>query len=938
MQDTDEQWPYPGARWWKFDFHTHTPASLDTPWSKIKNEAQQLTPDQWLLRFMAAEVDCVAITDHNAFGWIDLLKAAYDRLDDERPADFRRLCLFPGVELSVNGGFHLLVIFDRTANGGHVRDLLARVEYQGTYGRCDAVTKKSPVEVVEIASTLGALAIPAHVDQEKGLLQTVEENAGLQLRLDANTVRQVIGRPEVLAAEVVNSDWVKHPVYAEAGCPWTEVLGSDCHNFRGDHGDRRLPGERYTWVKMGQPSIEGLRLALLDGIASSIRRSETEPGDPNRLPRLAIEAVTVKNARCAGHDNPLDVRFSPWMSTVVGGRGSGKSTIVEMLRLGLDRARELPDRLRREFEEFAKVPADSRKDRGALREETTVTVTYRKHGGRFRVRWQNGDASIEEQSEAGEWAPSPGDVQGRFPVRIFSQKQVFELAADPDALLRLVDDASPVERAEQERRRLELETRYLSLRGQVRELEARLADRSRVEGELADVERQLAVFEAGGHQALLVAFQRRRRQQREQEMRTDEMNDFRTKVRKLAEATEPSDVREEVFDRENPAEAELLVLVEELRGKQREFADRLNAMAAEAADFLDRWRARVAQSSWASASEKTAADYTALVERLAAEGVDDPASYGDLVQRRHALESDVNGFAALRARVDQLQAQAVQVLGEMETWRIDLTRMRTKLLEKVLTGNDFVEMTVVPFGKDAAASETAFRDSLGRQDERLQKDVDGILTGLYRGLPIDVEERIEKVKARVADVKADVARIVAGRQIAGRTGWFHRHVRALRPEQIDRFMCWWPEDGLQVRYRRAGDDQLVPIERGSPGQKSAAILAFLLSHGDQPIVLDQPEDDLDNHLIYDLIVQQIRASKKGRQIVLATHNPNVVVNGDAEMVISMNQLSGQCAMDDDGSGCLQDPGVRAEICRVMEGGRQAFERRYRRLVEGPRHA
>ena len=933
MQDISSQWHYPGARWWKFDFHTHTPASLDTPWSKIKDEEKRLTPEQWLLRFMAAKVDCVAVTDHNAFEWIDHLKAACGRLDGERPAGFRPLCLFPGVELSVNGGFHLLVIFDRTADGGDVRDLLARVEYQGTYGRCDAVTRKSAAEVVEIVSDLGALAIPAHVDREKGLLQTTEEDR--RLRLDANTVRQVIGRPEILAAEVADSDWVKHPVYAEAGCSWTEVLGSDCHNFR--HREDRRPGERYTWVKMGQPSIEGLRLALLDGARSSIRRSDAVVGDPNRRPPLAIEAVTVRNARCAGHGDPLDVRFSPWMSTIVGGRGTGKSTIVEMLRLGLDRAGELPGRLRGEFKEFSRVP-DSREDRGALQADTDITVTYRKHGGRFRVRWRDGDAAIEERNEAGEWTPSPGDVQGRFPVRIFSQKQVFELAADPDALLRLVDDASQVERAEQERRRQQLETRYLSLRGQVRELEARLADRSRVEGELADVERQLAVFEAGGHQALLVAFQRRRRQQREQEMRTAEMNDFRTKVRKLAEAAEPSDVREEVFDRENPAEAELLALVEELRGKQREFADRLNAMTDEAADFLDRWRARVAQSAWASASEKTAADYTALVERLAAEGVDDPASYGNLVQRRHALESDVNGFAALRARVDQLQTQAARVLGELETQRIDLSRMRTTLLESVLSGNDFVAMTVVPFGKDAAASETAFRDSLGRQDERLQKDVDGILTDLYRGLPAGVEERIETVKARVAGVKDDVARIVAGGQVDNRTRWFHRHVRALRPEQIDRFMCWWPEDGLQVRYRRTGDGQFVPIEHGSPGQKSAAVLAFLLSHGDEPIVLDQPEDDLDNHLIYDLIVRQIRASKQGRQIVLATHNPNIVVNGDAEMVISMDQRSGQCVVVDDGSGCLQDPGVRAEICRVMEGGRQAFERRYRRLVEGPRHA
>lgn len=933
MPDANSRWPYPGARWWKFDFHTHTPASRDTPWSRIEDQAKQLTPDRWLLRFMEAEVDCVAVTDHNAFEWIDPLKDAYGRIEQERPTGFRPLCLFPGVELSVNGGFHLLVIFDRDATGGHVHDLLVRVDYPGTPGSSDAVTRKSATEVVGIVSDLGALAIPAHVDQEKGLLHAAEEDGRPRLRLDSNTVRQVIDRPEILAAEAADRDWAKHPVYTQAGCPWTEVLGSDCHSFRSGRG----PGERYTWVKMGDPSLEGLRLALLDGAPMSVLRSDADAADPNERPRLAIEAVDVENARCAGRGQPLRARFSPWMSTIVGGRGTGKSTIVEVLRLGLDRAGELPGRLREEFERFATVPA-SRDDRGALRNDTTIAVIYRKDGGRFRVRWRGGDASIEEQDETGEWRPSPGTVHGRFPVRIFSQKQVFELAADSGALLRLVDDASPVERAEQERRRRELETRYLSLHSQVRELDARLGDRSRVEGELADVKRQLAVFESGGHQTLLVEFQRRRRQQREQKMRTSELDDFQTAVRRLAAETEPSDVREEVFDREDPAAAELLALVEELGGKQREFIHRLSAMADEAAEFLAQWRARVERSAWTSAAQRTVANYKVLVERLAAENVADPASYGDLVQRRHALESDVSGFAALRARVDQLQTQAARVLEEMETRRIELLRMRMTQLENVLSSNDFVAMTVVPFGKDPVASETAFRDSLGRHDDRLEQDVSGILAGLYRDLPAGAEARIEEVKTRVADIKADVAKIAGGGRVDGWTKWFHNHVQALRPEQIDRFMCWWPEDGLEVRYKRTGDDRFVPIEHGSPGQKSAAILAFLLSHGDEPIVLDQPEDDLDNHLIYDLIVRQIRASKRRRQIVLATHNPNIVVNGDAEMVISMDQRSGQCVIVNDGSGCLQDAGVRKEICHIMEGGRQAFERRYRRLLEGSRHA
>jgi ABC-type bacteriocin/lantibiotic exporter with double-glycine peptidase domain len=95
------------------------------------------------------------------------------------------------------------------------------------------------------------------------------------------------------------------------------------------------------------------------------------------------------------------------------------------------------------------------------------------------------------------------------------------------------------------------------------------------------------------------------------------------------------------------------------------------------------------------------------------------------------------------------------------------------------------------------------------------------------------------------------------------------------------------------------------------------------------MVLDQPEDDLDNHLIYDLIVQQIRENKLRRQLVIVTHNPNVVVNGDAEWVHVMEFGRGQCFVQQ--SGSLQESAVRQEVCRVMEGGHEAFARRWKRL-------
>lgn len=101
------------------------------------------------------------------------------------------------------------------------------------------------------------------------------------------------------------------------------------------------------------------------------------------------------------------------------------------------------------------------------------------------------------------------------------------------------------------------------------------------------------------------------------------------------------------------------------------------------------------------------------------------------------------------------------------------------------------------------------------------------------------------------------------------------------------------------------------------------------------MVLDQPEDDLDNHLIYDLIVRQLREKKRHRQLIVVTHNPNIVVNGDAELVLALDVRSGQTRIAQRGG--LQEQAVRDEICRVMEGGREAFELRYRRIGQGASH-
>lgn len=141
-----------------------------------------------------------------------------------------------------------------------------------------------------------------------------------------------------------------------------------------------------------------------------------------------------------------------------------------------------------------------------------------------------------------------------------------------------------------------------------------------------------------------------------------------------------------------------------------------------------------------------------------------------------------------------------------------------------------------------------------------------------------------------------------------------------------------------------GDD----FKKMSDGKKAFVVLKLLLDFSDKncPILIDQPEDDLDNRAIYNNLVQYLRNKKKFRQVIVATHNPNIVVGADSELVICANQ-HGEKNINNENkkfqyvSGSLEhtfpkliekeevleSQGIREHVCEVLEGGNIAFKLR-----------
>ena len=922
-----QEWPYPGSRWWKFDFHTHTPASRDSWWA---GKGADLSPEDWLLAYMAAGIDCVAVTDHNSGEWVDQLKSAYAGMKSEAeagsaPEDFRELTLFPGVEISVQGGFHLLAILDPTARTGDIDTLLGHVAYAGTKGDSDGVTRKGAAEVVNFVLSVGGIPIPAHADRRKGLLQ-VKQDDPLATQQDPNTVRQVLDEQGILAMEVLDRTKPKPAIYRDRKLAWSEVLGSDCHDVKSGIG----LGSHYTWVKMARPSLEGLRLALLDGNGFSIRRSDEGRFDPFSTPAHFITGIDVSRARFMGNDVPEKIRFTPFYNTLIGGRGTGKSTIVQALRLAYRRGGDLKGahqatELGRRFERFTRV-AKGRRGDGALRETTEICVNLVREGVPHRLRWrQDGKGEVvEELGHDGQWKPSASETISaeRFPIRLLSQGQIAAMAGDNrQGLLNIIDEAAGVERLHSvldEARRA-----YFSQRARLHELEGRLASLPELQRKLAEVQDKLEDLAQSHHTAVLGAHQQAVRQSRETAGTVAQLWAMPGRIEALSQELLLDDWPEGAFDITRDADAL------EWRSEAERVLVKTRRMLTQAAETLavstqaltsdrrlDQWRQR---------ADHAQAEYRKLQAVPAARGDEDPQMFGRLAQEGQQLEAQVKELGLLKQEKKRLriesEAQWLQVLDARKA----VTRARADFVRSTLRANDFVRIEVVAFGFDERVIEYSLRDLLDVQDERFEDDILRFDRGEAASGLAAVLARAGDSESALASVKQKLIGIDSS--FGGRFRNYLRR-RAERSEFADHIRCWFPEDDLRIEYSRGGNDW-ARITEGSQGQRSAALLAFLLAFGSEPLVLDQPEDDLDNHLIYDLVVRQIRENKLRRQLIIVTHNPNVVVNGDAEMVHVLDFRGGQCRVVE--RGAMQESSVREEVCKVMEGGRKAFERRWARL-------
>lgn len=291
-----------GATFRSVDLHVHTGASED-----VDEKYGDTAPDSIVNQALAAGLDAIAITDHNTVEGYGSIKSAAS----ETP-----LTVLPGVEISTPEG-HLLAIFDVDTSLADIKDMLVRIGFSTQdYGRLDVLSKQSMEHVAQEVVNLNGLAIPAHIDREKGIYHTA---SGLRRQ-------QLLQHTAFAAFEIVDLS-KRENILATAARSLVFVQGSD-GAVSGEAGHRLAGiGSRFTRIKAGQPTLRAIKHAINDPSMRVRLRDETL-----MIPEIAIESLKVNGGFLDG----LDIRFSRDVNCLIGGTGTGKSLTIELIRFCLD--------------------------------------------------------------------------------------------------------------------------------------------------------------------------------------------------------------------------------------------------------------------------------------------------------------------------------------------------------------------------------------------------------------------------------------------------------------------------------------------------------------------------------------------------------------------------------------------------------------------------
>ena len=860
----DKQFPR-GAEWVRVDFHLHTKADREFKFSGVENFHNGTYVDA----LAAADIRLGVITNHNKFDFEEFksLRAT---------ARKKGVGLLPGVELSVNdgaNGIHTLVVFsDAWLENGqdHINPFLTvafegktSAQYEQENGRCS-------LSLLETVKKLEGHHREHHRDFFL-VFAHVEQSSGLWVELDGGRISD-LGESEFFRQRTLGFQKVRTHDGAGKGKPCRVLVQQWLKRWypaEVEGSDPKAIDEigkgKPCYLKLGELSFEAAKFALFDH-AHRVRSTLPEPR----------QAVLLRQVRFDGGAlDGIAVPFSPSLNCLIGPRGNGKSAVIECLRHALGFREVSDERYKSGLVERMLSPAGK-----------VVVEAVDEFGREVRIeRERTGQPAVYLDGVYRDI--SPGSILKD--ILYFGQKDLSTRSESFDESFLdklLADRLDP--KPQEEAALIE------GVRQAARQLKETLEATEKIAAllkEKNELDAQLQVFAHKGVD------------------------------KKLADMT--------LFDGDRLAIVSWQQALKELSTNLKESADWDDADAA--------FPVLKSKRSEPVATDLIAAKVKSDQAKVSAQAV--------LQALREALTSVGEALQNLAPVQEEMKQEVAQLQKTLNEPQLDLEMLRKKKARL----DQLVKLLAA--GAQRAKTEQAARDLLGAAVHKLHdfwrerfSEREAEVRRLEAELPLEIRlQTAFKGKRRAfgeflrskfrgsglqaASYETMEDSFLDGRELYQSRGDLEKQlsenaavkVRSVMLEHLADFLSFRTPDETVILFHQK------PLGDFSLGQRATVILHILMHLQRHPVILiDQPEDDLDNETLYSHFIRQLLERKELTQFVFATHNPNIPVLGDAEQAIVCRKEGEIFSF---AHGSIDDKDIQQRIVTVMEGGEDAFRRR-----------
>lgn len=860
-----------GSTWVKADFHLHTKADKQFQYSGEENSFIH----DYVAKLKEQNINVGIITNHNKFD-----KDEFDAL--RRKARKEEIYLLPGVELSVNdgaNGIHTLIVFsdEWIANGKDYVNQFLNVAFEGkTPEQYEREDGRSSLSIIETIKKLDGyhrdyFLVFAHVEQSSGLWNELNGGRLGDLAQNEHFKKRTLGFQKVRTHDVKErvcrikvQSWFNNYYPAE-------VEGSDCKSID-DIGSRN--GE--TWLKIGDYTFEAIKYALLD------YENRVRPAKPLRYEHSYIKSIAFESGTLDGQT----INLSPELNTFIGIRGSGKSSILEAIRYVLDYP-------------FGEKSTDKKYKKDLVAHTLgsggrAIITAIDQFGSEFQIKRtlnESPEVYVNNKLQPG---VSIRETIIKNPI-YFGQKDLSSSGEgfEKDLVEKLLGDS-----LYELRRKIEAQRQIVS------DIVIRLQKLANIDDQIADytLQKQDAEFKLRNYEKYGIA------------EKFKKQTDFDADERKIKE------ILTDIESYKNDFESFISQYEDTIRNHQVYSSHQNKAFFA---SFFEEYKKLI------SILEKHKSDIEIIAEvrnqlngklvefsKIKKEFIDEFALSRRNIEaelKQQGVNSlNLEEYPDLREKIDV----ATKMLDVLKKQKSQATNTQNELLQALTELNNLWQQEFQTIGtqlnkvNNKQSSLTIEPKFKGDKFEFLS-----YMKNIFRGSGIR-----ENTLSTIVNDYSDFAEMYRDFENAKtKAGTYSTVFERYFLENLKDLLIYQVQNKFTIKYK--GKE----LQHHSLGQRASALILFVLNQQENDlIIMDQPEDDLDNQTIYEDVIKLIKELKPKTQFIFATHNANFPVLGDAEQIHS-------CRYEDDRimirSGSIDSSILQKEIVDIMEGGKDAFNKR-----------